>query len=171
MAEMGTVCCFTGHRKISPEHAKALKSELDRALEILVRSGVRTFRAGGAIGFDTLAALTVLDMRENDPSIRLELCLPCKDQDRLWSDEDRKIYRYVLERADKVTYVCENYTRSCMLERNRFMVDGSQFCVAFCLDPNRQRGGTAYTVRYAKSKNVPVIDLGLKVKLLTEYEN
>ena len=164
MAEKKSICCFTGHRKIVPEHALALKAELDRALEILVRSGVTVFRAGGAVGFDTLAALTVLDMKEKNPDLCLELCLPCSDQAKLWSEEDRRIYQYILDRADKVTYVQEDYTSGCMLKRNRFMVDGATFCVAYCLDPDSRRGGTAYTVRYAKSKNVPVIDLAIRLK-------
>ena len=55
---------------------------LVRAITILYGKGVREFRAGGARGFDTLAALTILEFKENHPDVRLVLMLPCKHQDK-----------------------------------------------------------------------------------------
>ena len=153
------VCCFTGHRKIESYHTATIKPELDRILNMMIGSGIKTFRAGGAMGFDTLAALTVLELREKDPEVRLELCLPCKEQTAKWDDESIAIYNDILERADKVTYVSERYTKDCMLARNRFMVDGSVCCIAYCTNENALRGGTAYTVRYAVKSGVKVINL------------
>ena len=153
------ICCFTGHREIPNDKIVALKIRLDETIDSLLAEGVTTFRAGGALGFDTLAALTVLAKREKEPSIRLELCLPCKDQTRGWDDRSVEIYNFILSRADKVTFLHESYTKSCMLERNRFMVDGSDVCVAYCKNPDSPRGGTSYTVRYAKKVNVRVINL------------
>ena len=40
------------------------------------------YGAGGALGFDTLAAQTVLDMKKEYPQLRLILVLPCEDQTR-----------------------------------------------------------------------------------------
>ena len=39
---------------------KLLPAVLDALLDDLYNKGVRTFRAGGALGFDTVAALSVL---------------------------------------------------------------------------------------------------------------
>ena len=161
MENMGKICCFTGHRRIPDSEIIMLKQRLDETIDRLIDSGVRTFRAGGALGFDTLAALLVLVRKEKrTENIRLELCLPCRDQTKNWAPKDVEIYNFILSRADSVTFLHDKYTSDCMLERNRFMVDGSDLCVAYCTSPKSSRGGTAYTVRYAVSKNVPVINIG-----------
>lgn len=152
---MNYTCCFTGHRKICAEHMVRLPEVLDRALDILIRSGVTTFRTGGAIGFDTLAALMVLEKKEKHPHISLELCLPCRDQSQKWDDESREAYNYILERADKVTCLHEKYVRGCMHERNRYMVEGSHFCLGYSLS---DKSGSAYTLKYAKEKGLKVIN-------------
>ena len=59
------ICCFTGHRRIRPEIMPELSALLDRVLDTLINDGVTEFRTGGAVGFDTLAALKVLEKREN----------------------------------------------------------------------------------------------------------
>ncbi len=160
MEDLRFSCCFTGHRQIPVEHMEAIYRELDRVLDILIRSGVDRFLAGGALGFDTLAALTVLDKKEKYPHIRLELCVPCRGQDSKWSEADKQNYRYIYENADKVTVLNENYTPYCMHQRNRYMVDNSDYCVAYCTE---SRGGSAYTVEYAQKSRIKVINLGQRL--------
>lgn len=150
------ICCFTGHRKIDGEAMQMLSILLDRALSNLTANGVTVFRAGGAMGFDTLAALKVIELREKDPSIRLDLFIPCREQADKWDGRSQEYYAYILSKADNVIYVRENYVSGCMLERNRKMVDGSDFCIGFCTS---KKGGSAYTLNYAKQKNVRVINL------------
>jgi len=99
-----TTCCFTGHRRIPPEVVAPLRERLEAEIESLIRQGVRYFGAGGALGFDTLAAEAVLDLKAVYPFIRLILVLPCRDQTRGWAEEDVKRYQAILKRADKVVY-------------------------------------------------------------------
>ncbi len=152
-------CCFTGHRTISEEHICRIPEMLDEVLEECIQEGVTVFRTGGAIGFDTLAALKVLEKRRKYPNIRLELCLPCRDQTAGWNDYFRSVYENILGHADKITYLYDRYTAGCMMERNRMLVDGSQICIGFCV---RQKGGSAYTLGYAKKKGLRVINLANK---------
>ena len=156
MEQEARICCFTGHRRIEPERMKRLYEELSRTLDVLLSQGVYHFRTGGALGFDTLAALAILDRKPAYPQLRLELCLPCRDQARRWGDEDRAIYEGILARADSVVCLREHYSAGCMHERNRYMVDGSRYCIAYCTS---ETGGTAYTVRYATQKGVTVLNL------------
>ena len=135
---------------------KKLPDVLDRVIESLIWQGVTTFRAGGAIGFDTVAALAVLEKKKQHPEIRLELELPCKNQSEGWSDREVRVYEYVIKNADSLSYVCESYRKGCMLERNRRLVDGADFCVAFC---SSDKGGSAYTLKYAREKQLNVINL------------
>ena len=131
---------------------------LTRLLDTLVAKGFCHFKAGGAIGFDTLVALKCLELKKKYPElpITLELCLPCKDQTSGWSEQDKSVYRFVLERADKVSYEYESYTKGCMYARNRRLVDGSDLCVCYLAS---EHGGTAYTVSYAAQKGVRTLNL------------
>lgn len=150
--------CFTGHRSIETAHALRLPAMLDAHIRTLIDRGARDFRAGGALGFDMLAALKVLEIKGvlPDVPIRLVLCLPCRDQTRGWDEPSRRAYRYVLDRADEVHYTADSYTPTCMLERDRALVDGSDACVAYCV---RNRGGSFYTCSYALKRNVELINL------------
>ena len=148
--------CFTGHRFIRKSRAQLIPTKLKKTLEELIGRGAYRFRAGGAIGYDTVAALCVLELQEKYPHIKLELVLPCRDQKKGWSDEEKKVYDYILSRASSAEYVTDRYTPWCMHERNRRLVKGSQVCIAYLTE---SRGGTAYTVNYAQSKGLQVINL------------
>ncbi len=150
------VCCFTGHRKIEPECMPALSLLLDHALDTLIHDGVTEFRTGGAVGFDTLAALKVLEKKEKNPDLKLALYLPCRNQTEGWDEKSKAFYMHILGQADNVIYVRDRYIAGCMLERNRRMVQGSQFCIGYC---TRQKGGSAYTLSYARSHGLRVINL------------
>ena len=139
-------CCFTGHRIIATEIQKTLPQKLDNKIRGLIGKGICDFICGGALGFDTLAAQTILKLREEFEHIRLILALPCKNQTRGWNKEDIEIYNQILKKADFVYSTSETYTTGCMMKRNRFMVDNSVACV-FLL--TNQRSGTYKTVEYA----------------------
>ncbi len=148
--------CFTGHRKLEPHNIVQTASLLEEKITGLAMSGTAEsidFRAGGAVGFDTLAALCVLTAKETYPNIKLHLFLPCKDQTYGWSDGDIEKYNYILSQADSVRYVSEARISGCMLKRDRALVDGADLCIAYC---NKTTGGTAYTVSYAKERGVEV---------------
>ncbi len=148
--------CFTGHREVSPADRLLLKVRLRKTVETLIQQGFDRFVTGGALGFDTLAAQTVLAMKSLYPAIRLTLVLPCRDQANGWSAANQRMYAAIRERADEVIYTAEQYSRGCMLTRNRRLVEESAVCVAYL---NRPTGGTAYTVRYAKQNGLAVIHL------------
>ncbi len=150
------ICCFTGHRKIADEHTDALAEMLSRVLDRLIAAGVHTYRAGGALGFDTFAALGVLEKKKKHPFLRLELYLPCENQAQLWGDYDKDIYKKIKSQADSVIYAEKAYSPSCMHKRNRMLVEGAQFCVAYCTD---KQGGTAFTYEYAERAGLKMINL------------
>ena len=147
--------CFTGHRIIDPNIAPKLTQVLERVLTILIENGATHFYAGGALGFDTIAALAVIKLRKKYPHIKLYLILPCKTQTKMWSDRDKQVYNEILTLADSVEYVHESYTSTCMHERNRRLVDSAELCVAYC---EHNGGGTAYTVAYALKKEKEFIN-------------
>lgn len=118
---------------------------------------MRYFGAGGALGFDTLAAETVLRLKGEYPDVRLILVLPCRDQTRGWKETDVRRYRDIASRADKVVYTAEHYSPGCMHRRNRHLVENSSVCVAWC---TRETGGSAYTAAYARQRGLRLVMLG-----------
>lgn len=68
-------CCFTGHRKLPTEKLNKITDELEKTVIGLIADGYRFFGAGGALCFDTVAAQTVIRLKDKYPKIRLILVL------------------------------------------------------------------------------------------------
>lgn len=155
MIDKMKVACFSGHRRL-PQNCSLLKANLEKAIVELIEQGVVFFGNGGAVGFDLLAAETVLGLKEKYPHIRLVMVLPCppRQQSLKWNEEQKTRYRQILKRADKVRVLSPQYTGSCMLDRNRHMVDFSGYLICYLRE---QYGGTFYTVNYAEQKGVKIL--------------
>ena len=147
-------CCFTGHRKIPLDQLESVTQRLRDAVIASIKDGYLYFGAGGALGFDTLAAQTVLDLKKDYPQIKLILVLPCRTQTRGWKQEDIEEYNRIMKGADKVVYTSMKYHSGCMHKRNRHLVDNSSLCICYLTNLS---GGTAYTVRYAESRKIETI--------------
>ena len=150
--------CFTGHRKIPTLAKRRIAKRLEETVSEAINSGYRYFGCGGTLGFDTLAAQTVLRLREANPEIRLILVLPFMDQTRGWDERDIEEYERIKQAADKVTYTAEKYYNGCMQKRNRNLVDYSSLCICYLTEQN---GGTAYTVNYARDHGLKVINTAI----------
>ena len=154
-------CCFSGHRDITATKYPDIVYQLELKIFDLISQGFTIFYDGGAIGFDTLAAKTVIKAKELFPNVKLNLILPCKDQDKKWEEHDRNEYKEILSKADHIEFVSELYTRDCMFLRNRRLVDSSSICLCYL---KKNKGGTAYTVEYAKNQGVRVINIAEEVE-------
>lgn len=148
--------CFTGHRKIPHLKSKDISKQLRETLIKLIDIGYTYFGAGGALGFDTLAEQTVLDLKKLYPHIKLILILPCETQTRGWEKKDIKIYEDIKRQADKVVYTSKEYSFGCMHKRNRYLVDNSSACIAYLTETT---GGTAYTVDYAAKHGLDIYNI------------
>ena len=149
-------CCFTGHRCVPEKDKLNIMIKLERAVKSLVAEGCTVFCAGGALGFDTLAALAVMRAKSNNKNIKLHLYLPWPGQAEKWRESDRLLYEKIKSESDAVFYSSQEYVPSCMNSRNRALVDNSDVCVAYCTQP---RGGTAFTVSYAMDMGKPVLNI------------
>lgn len=153
-------CCFAGHRSLSSREKLKAAVHLRKTIEEQIKAGIMFYGAGGALGFDTLAAQTVLDMKKEYPQLRLILVLPCEDQTRGWRSEDIAVYEDIKGRSDKVVYASREYTPDCMHKRNRHLVDHSGTCICYL---TRSTGGTAYTVDYARKKGLRIINVAKEI--------
>ena len=148
--------CFTGHRTIPFLQKRKIKKKTRHVLIEAIEQGYRYFGAGGALGFDTLAAQTVLELRSEYPDIKLILVLPCENQTRGWVQSDIDNFERIKAAADKVVYTSKDYYSGCMHKRNRHLVDNSSLCICYLTEPS---GGTAYTVSYAQSQGLKIINV------------
>ncbi len=139
-------CAFTGHRVLEKDFSvQALKREVKK----LIERGVETFYCGLAPGFDLLAGEVVLYYKKKYDNVRLFACVPCKNQEKYYSANDKKRYLELIEKADEKVVLYEEYTKWCMLERDRYMADRADVLLAYL---KKDTGGTAYTVNYFSKK-------------------
>lgn len=153
----GRTVCFTGHRSIESEDKKRLQRVLEREIQRQIETGAIHFRTGGAVGFDTMAALAVLNARRKHQAIRLELILPCRNQAERWSYSDIAVYQKILKQADSVIYISDSYFDGVMQQRNRALVDGADTCIAYLR--SSRGGGSAYTAAYALRSELDFVNL------------
>ena len=157
----GICCLFTGHRdlpdaKTETEALTALQKRTEDAVRAAYKDGFRVFYAGGARGFDMLASLAVLNLKNELPDARLILALPHFRHYRHWTKTEQSLFAEILPRADEVIYISTEYDRGCMHRRNRYMVDRSALCICWC---GKRTGGTAYTVRCAGEEGLEIRNL------------
>ena len=146
-------CCFTGHRIIPRAEVSTIRGRTALAVLALYHEGYRAFIAGGALGFDTIAAEIVLALKEKYPDILLVLVLPSADQASRWHAAERAHYDAIKERADEVICLAPQYYDGCMQARNRRMVEMSGACIAYMTRPH---SGAGQTVRMAEKAGLPV---------------
>lgn len=146
-------CCFTGHRNLSIHQEEEIWQRVCTRLYPLLERGVRCFGVGGAIGFDTLVAEKLLNLRKTYPQIRVILVQPFQGYQSRWTPAQQARAADVENRVDKVVICCQTPSREAFLARDRHLVDGSAYCIGYC---TRSTGGTAYTLRYAQKQGLQV---------------
>ena len=143
-------CAVTGHRSLGYDFDKNL---LEIEILKLIDSGVNTFLVGMAVGFDS-ACFKVLEQIRKQKEIKIIACIPCKNQDINFTDKQKLEYRKMVNSADGYVLVEQEYTKGCMLKRNRYMVDNSEYLICYL---RNNLGGTKYTVDYAQKKGKNII--------------
>ncbi len=149
-------CCFSGHRTIPANEINQIKELLSKTIEMLIKKGVVYYGCGGAVGFDMLAAQTIIELKKFFPQIKLIMVYPCQNQTKYWNLTDTEKYNFIKANSDKRVYISEFYNNSCMIERNKYLVNYSSYCICYF---NGAYGGTEFTVKYAKEKGLKIINL------------
>jgi len=149
-------CSFTGHRCILPSDRLYIKNRLKEEILKLIKAGYTDFLCGGALGFDMMAAMEVLYLKNEYPKIRLVLTLPCRGWNSAWSENNKRIYSEIVDKADETMFISNEYMPGCMQKRNRYLIDNSSRCIAFF---DGRRGGTAYTVSYALKEGLELTNV------------
>ena len=151
--------CFTGHRDLTDSEIHIISRRLTILLKrLILNHGLKNCFAGGAIGFDTVAAQTVLSLKDNYPEIRLNLILPCQGQENSWNALQKQEYKIIKERANTVRVLAPFFYNGCMQARNRELLRNADLCIAYLRKETRS-GGSLNTVLQAAKLGIPVINI------------
>lgn len=171
-------CCFIGHRNI--EVTDELVFSIKHILEMLIEEeNVLTFAFGSKSDFNSLCFSIVTELKSQYPVIE-RVCLTCKsedcclEKDREWQEAifsrvlKREVHLHGFER--ELEFKTKNKAgRASYVERNRAMIDISDFCM-FYYNPNykppkpnsyseQPKSGTALAFKYAQQKKKHIINM------------
>jgi len=149
-------CAFTGHRPSklpwkydeTSEGCVQLKKVLTAKIKELAEAGITTFLSGMAEGSDQICAEIVLALRKENPTLQLHCIVPFRGQADKWSPASQERYHAILEQANQTVILNEDYTDTCMKERNHYLVEHSSILLA--VYKRNPRSGTGSTVSYAR---------------------
>lgn len=135
---MEKTCFFIGHRD-APD---SLAPELDALVERhITEYGVGEFVVGRYGGFDALAASAVKRAKARRPDVRL-VCLrpyhPAERPEKTPSGFDGSFYPPGMERVPR---------KLAIVRANRYMVDNSDFLIAYAWHPGNARELVEYAQR------------------------
>lgn len=149
--------CFTGHRNVSDPIE--ITKKLIELLEELINNGAKNFYLGGALGFDMLCSITLINMKKIHPDININLILPCSNHEQIdkWNKEQKTIFYKILSSADTIEYTSECYTEECMKIRNCRLIELSECCI--CYYNGKFISGTRQTVHLATEKHLKIYNL------------
>lgn len=149
---------ITGHRPNKLDNDYNLTSPLISKIKELLQEIVDKEKpslliSGMALGVDTLWAKIA-----HENKINLVAAIPCKNQDKVWVSQSKKLYQTLLENSLTTTiYISEEeYNSECMQKRNEWMVDNCDLLIAVW---DGTQGGTSNCVSYAKKQNKLIIEI------------
>lgn len=148
---------FTGHRFYDVSQKEFIQERLTSAISEAYDHGIRNFISGFALGIDLMAAQLVQSLKCNLPGISLTAAIPFEGQAERYNIYDKRVYRRLLELADKVIVLSDCYYPRCFLDRDEFMVENASYLIAYY--DGREKGGTYYTVKKARARGIPIINV------------
>lgn len=148
---------FTGHQFYDFSQRVFIQERLTSAISEAYDHGIRNFISGFALGIDLMAAQLVQSLKCNLPGISLTAAIPFEGQAERYNIYDKRVYRRLLELADKVIVLSDCYYSRCFLDRDEFMVENASYLIAYY--DGREKGGTYYTVKKARARGIPIINV------------
>lgn len=159
----------TGHRPnklfgydIHTKEYEVLRRQIKAALYNAIKNyggkSVEVY-SGMALGVDQIFVECALDARAYYKTVgvdfKITAAVPCRNQDKMWKQESKDLYKKLLDSCDNVVYVHDGpYTPACMEERNKYMVNNSSITIAVW---DGSRGGTGNCVNDAKASGNKII--------------
>ena len=160
--------CFSGHR---PERLPGkgdrnvlemnlLITALRQRLIVTINQGKTTFLHGCMAGRDIVCAEQIIILKKQHPRIQLISVAPYKaeffSREKCWTPDWISRAREVFNLHDVGVKVADQYRSGIYYERNRILIEHSTELICYW---DGGKGGTAYTIQYAKKKGVVVVNM------------
>ena len=153
--------CFSGHRPEKlPDGGDAsspvmgvIRAMLHQEIASAINDGYTCFITGLARGIDLMAGDLVLDFKRSDPRIRLVAAVPYRAQPKNLRSIEKFTYGCIINEADSIVCISEEYTKDCMQKRNKFMIDNSSRLIAAV---SSYKSGTGQTIRFAEKAGIEI---------------
>lgn len=155
-------CFFSGHRTLPEEAIRDIYKALGKQIYDAVSMGISEFYAGGAVGFDMISSVMVLNIKKNFyPKINLHLVIPTPDYGwKLWvTDEQKRLYKEIMSGAESIETVSDHYYKTVYYDRNQRLTKyGDELGIVYA-DNNHDSGGTYQTIREARKKCIRIVNI------------
>ncbi len=133
---------FIKSRELNPSKIEPIKEAIRNAILEAISDGYIHFISGSAEGVDLYFTYIVVELKE-EHDLFLETAIPYRN---CIKTKDKEFQR-LITKCNAVEIHSEEYSPSCYLIRNRFMVQSSDLIVA--VYDGIEKGGTLSTMRYA----------------------
>lgn len=152
----------TGHRYIVDNliNRKAVNYLINLAIE----NEIEKFLVGMSRGADFLFA-DVLSERK----LSWIAVIPCRDQTNLWNEYDRSHHQSLMEKADNVIILSNEYRQGVMHYRNKYMVNKSEMLLA--IYDGSKKGGTYHTFNLMIKNHKKVVQFNPKTNKFNLIES
>lgn len=138
------VVAFCGHKNVY--QTERVSQQVKQIVSSLVEEGADTFLLGGYGSFDSIAAITVRELKKDYPGLRSILVLPYLNRDYDTSLYDESVYPPIEDVPKKFA----------ISRRNEWMVEKADVIIAYV---DHDWGGAAATLRYAERKKKRIINV------------
>ena len=137
-------CCFAGHADVRSNEIIELRLK-NEIINLIENEGVTTFYNGAKGGFDMLCARCVNELKKEYPQIKScwVLAYMPKENDEQHQEIARLFDEAIYPNLERVP------PRVAILKRNEWMVDNSDFLIAYI---EHTWGGAYKTLEYARKK-------------------
>ena len=157
------VCCVTGHRpdafpwKDDTEDRRfhILRKRIEQEVDTALFLGAGRFICGNALGVDVWTAQIILEKRNTNPDIYLEIALPFSLHNSTFQS------CLNIQKQSDWTHVVttEKCRRAAFFQRDKYMVDNSDMIIAVFDNQTSRKGGTQRTFEMAREKGLEIIQV------------
>jgi len=137
---------------------QAIKAAIAEEIKKLYTEGVKLFYIGCAVGVDTWAAETVLNLKKqaNFADIELFCAIAFPEQSDRFTAGQMKRNQHILSQCTYKEVINNHFSPVAYKRLNYYMIDRSQHLIAVYDQDKSERSGLVQTVNYAVKKNLQI---------------
>lgn len=146
------------HNEQSPLCRK-LKATIAEQIKALYSQDVRLFYVGCAVGVDTWAAETLIELKQQSEfsDIKLFCAIPFPEHSDTFTAGQKKRYQNILNQCTHKEVINRHHSPVAYKRLNYYTIDRSQYLIAVYDQDRSERNGLGQAVNYAVKKNLQII--------------